>query len=502
MQKIKNLLTALETKKENESLSFYSPFTPKDTRFDESDSQQEFHQSNRKMRWVFGGNRSGKTGAGGAESVAFALGPDGERFYDGFSEISKEKFCNVRVPNEGWVVSSDHNVQVEGAQKKVLNMIPNEFIENVRWKRNEIADGVTLTNGSDITFKSSEAGRKSFEAAEKRWIWFDEEPAYESVFEECLMRESAHKPLHLWGTMTPVNGMTFIHDRIYKKRNENDNLKVFEWTTYDNPYLPDSVIENLESNFDNEEDLKTRMFGDFVHKTGLVFPKFDEEHHVVEPFKVPEKWDIYEGIDLGYKAPSAVVWVAVDPNNKKYVIDELYERGLVVSKLAERIIEKRENAEWTADKFYRTRIALVDPSAQRRRQPLEERDREDRERGVTNPRKKLRKNGVPTQLADNAVQQGIDNVRDELDYDEGEEPDIKVFDNCENFLYEIDNYRIKEYRSDSAKQRNNAREEPQKKDDHLMDAMRYVINEGIRYVGQNSMTGEYQRNKRSSVTGY
>lgn len=499
-------LTEYEKAKEFDKLKFYKPFTIEQTETNPPTCQEDFHKDHHKKRWLFSGNRSGKTVAGAAEAVLYALGRDGEPYWDGMPAEAVEKYKSIRTPNEGWVVASDHNVQVEASQKWIMKLLPGDMIaENgINRKRNQILDSITLKNGSVIGFKSSASGAKSFEGASKRWIWFDEEPQYESVYNECLMRESGTYPLDFWGTMTPVKGITFTYDRIFKKRDEDEDLAVFRWATMDNPYLDDEIVERFKREYKNEpKELRRRLYGKFTGKSGLVYPMFRREKHVVEPFVIDKDWTIYEGIDIGFANPSAVVWVAVAPDGTKYIINELYRKGLTMEELGKIILEKRREGEFYAGPMYRPLLSLIDPAAQRRPQPIDKRDFNQKQ--IVTPRKKLKSVGIHTRLADNAVFQGLENVRSELrDREETEKPNLFVFNNCRNWIEEIENYRLKSYESESTRERKSQPEKPRKKDDHLMDATRYVISEGVRHVGRNSMVGTTGKpgTDSSGVTGY
>ena len=71
--------------------------------------QLAFHRCPKRNRWVFGGNRSGKTECGAVECVYMARG------IHPFRENKK----NV----SGWVVSLSMQVQRDVAQKKVLHYL-------------------------------------------------------------------------------------------------------------------------------------------------------------------------------------------------------------------------------------------------------------------------------------------------------------------------------------------------------------------------------------------
>ena len=66
---------------------------------------------------------------------------------------------------------------------------------------------------------------------------------------------------------------------------------------------------------------------------GQFFEEFadDDRHyadrrntHVIEPFEVPESWQIYRSFDFGYAKPFSVGWWAVDYEGRLYRILELY----------------------------------------------------------------------------------------------------------------------------------------------------------------------------------
>ena len=78
--------------------------------------QVEFHKCLKRNRWVFGGNRTGKTECGAVEVVFLARG---------IHPYKKNK------PVEGWVVSLSSQVQRDVAQRKILNYLNPDWIEDV-----------------------------------------------------------------------------------------------------------------------------------------------------------------------------------------------------------------------------------------------------------------------------------------------------------------------------------------------------------------------------------
>ena len=79
--------------------------------------QVAFHKCKKKNRWVFGGNRSGKTECGAVECIYFARGIHPYR----------ENKDNVF----GWVVSLSTQVQRDVAQAKILHYLREDWIEDI-----------------------------------------------------------------------------------------------------------------------------------------------------------------------------------------------------------------------------------------------------------------------------------------------------------------------------------------------------------------------------------
>lgn len=109
-------------------------------------------------------------------------------------------------------------------------------------------------------------------------------------------------------------------------------------------FVPASVFDNPALN-ENDPDYITRLasmpeaernaqlYGDWNSFEGQTFRDFrdDPAHyqdrkwtHVIDPFRIPDDWAIWCGLDWGYSRPFAVGWFAVDRNRRMYHIRELY----------------------------------------------------------------------------------------------------------------------------------------------------------------------------------
>lgn len=239
--------------------------------------QMAFHKCRKRNRWVFGGNRSGKTECGAVECVYMARGVHPYR------KNKKDTF--------GWVVSLSQQVQRDVAQKKVLHYLRPDWIESVTMlsgrkdsAESGVIDQIRVKNVfggiSVIGFKSCDQGREKFQGSSLDYVWFDEEPP-KDIYDECRMRV-LDKCGDIFGTMTPLKGITFLYDEIYLNRYENPEIwyEFMEWG--DNPFLKKSEIALLTEAM-GENELLSRRYGKFAMNEGLVYPEFDENIHVIEP---------------------------------------------------------------------------------------------------------------------------------------------------------------------------------------------------------------------------
>ena len=93
----------------------------------------------------------------------------------------------------------------------------------------------------------------------------------------------------LFGTMTPLKGLTWVYDTIYLNRYNDKEVFYIRMEWADNPFLDKEEVENISKGM-SEEMLESRRFGLFKANSGLVYPEFDESIHVIDPFDVPKDW--------------------------------------------------------------------------------------------------------------------------------------------------------------------------------------------------------------------
>lgn len=440
LYKIKLIDKELERRKGNKKLQGYNSGEVV------HEKQMLFHKCQKRNRWVFGGNRSGKTECGAVESVWLARG------IHPFRENRKNAI--------GWIVSVTRQVQRDVAQSKVLSYIHKDWISEVVMISGKkasydggIIDYVSIKNvfggESRLYFKSQDQGREKFQGASVDFVWFDEEPP-EDIYNECRMRVLDTEG-DIFGTMTPLKGITWVYNDIYLNANNDDEVwsEHIEWA--DNPYLSQKEVDYLTKTMSGEE-LESRRYGKFIGNGGMVYSEFDETVNVIEPFNVPKDWYDNISIDPGLNNPLSCHWYAVDYDGNIYVIAEHYEAGRSVEYHCDKITEICNKLSWHRASNGMI-CALIDSAANQRTLASEKSVSElFYDKGIL----------VNTKVNKDLFS-GISRVKSYIKNAEGKSR-LFIFKNCVNLIREIKGYF---WSSDG--------DNPTKKDDHALDELRYYI---------------------------
>lgn len=404
-----------------------------------------FHKTNKKNRWVFGGNRTGKTECGAVEVLYLARG-----------EHPFKKLSNATT---GWVVSLSTQVQRDVAQQKILHYLNPDWVEDIVMLSGRkdsptsgVIDHILIKNVfgtvSRIGFKSCDQGREKFQGTSLDYVWFDEEPPYD-IYLECKMRLLDRGGL-MFGTMTPLKGLTWVYDEIYQNKKCDPEVwhEHMEWA--DNPFLLENEVKELTNNMSAEE-LDARRYGKFTFFGGLVYSEFDENTHIIEPFSVPYDWYDNISIDPGLKNPLSAHWYAVDYDGNVYVIAEHYESGKDIDYHANKIHEISKSLNW--HKNYNGMLsALIDSAAN--------------QRTLSSSKSVVElfydRNILVNPNVNKDLFSGIATVKSYLK-NSNNEAKLFIFKNCVHLIREIKGYFW------------GVEDRPQKKDDHALDELRYYL---------------------------
>lgn len=403
-----------------------------------------FHKCYKKNRWVFGGNRTGKTECGAVETVWLARG--------------NHPYKTNKTQTDGWVVSLSTQVQRDVAQQKILYYLNKDWIVDVIMQSGKkesmeygIIDKILVRNVSGkistIGFKSVDQGREKFQGTSLDYVWFDEEPP-QDIYMECKMRV-VDRCGEIFGTMTPLKGQTWVYNEVYlNERNDEDIwFETISWQ--DNPFLNQEEIKKLKSQM-SQRELESRCDGKFITSNGLVYPNFDENYNVIDPFDVPKEWFDNISIDPGYTNPLSCHFYACDGDGNIYVIAEVYANQTTIEEHSRKIHQVAQSLGWQKNsKGYLQ--ALIDSASLQKTLSCQD-----------SVAQKFYENKILVNTKVNKSLLGLQMVRKYI-CDANGVRKLFIFKNCINMIREIKSY---SWGSDEA---------PIKKDDHAMDELRYYI---------------------------
>lgn len=174
------------------------------------------------------------------------------------------------------------------------------------------------------------------EATQFEWSWFDKLKA-------CV-RGANNYPKHIFLTCNPGDiGHAWVKrlfiDRDFRAGEDPADYRFIKATVYDNAVLMENdpeYVKNLES---LSEGLRAAwLYGSWDVFEGQYFTEWDASVHVIKPFDVPQSWRYYLAMDYGLDMLAAYV-IAVDPQERAYVVREHYQSGLIISAAADAVRE-------------------------------------------------------------------------------------------------------------------------------------------------------------------
>ena len=433
-----------------------------------------------KIFGVLGGNRSGKTELGAAVAVAWCLGK--EFFRDEPAWKYVKDLPIPPPPNNVWVVGLDFPTlrdviwgQKLRSGRNHPSILP-RLESIVRPKDGDFQ--AIFTNGSILTCKSADSGPEKFQGASVDLVWIDEEPE-ENVYNECYQR-TIDCGGHILVTLTPLTDVNsgvktpWVFDLYEEFKRGSRDIRFVQLSLLDNPFVPEhEKVRALEMWAGHPEE-RARLYGEFIRRSGLVYPMWDRTRHIIHPFSIPREYPRMVSIDPATSGTTAVLWAAVAPNDDIFFYKEYYERDLIISDHAKNI--KIRTAGDPVD------IWLIDPFFGRQK---------NAETHKTNSQL-YRENGIPVREPKIGDDYGLNVSREYLNATVttgSRSPKLYIFKGLEAFCNEIEHYTWDFFQA--GEQKGLSKDKPKKTHDHLMNAMQYLLAtrpKGTRRSGSNSMS--------------
>jgi hypothetical protein len=163
-------------------------------------------------------------------------------------------------------------------------------------------------------------------------------------------------------------------------------------------------------------------------------------------------------LDHGFNNPTAVLWHAVDADNRVITFDEHYESEKVIDYHSSVILQRREIHGRTPD------MSVCDPALGQRQAVT-----------GTSIQTEYAMRGIGMVPGNNDMLTGIAKVNQYLQPGADNKPNWLITANCANLIRELQRLRWKTWASKKQQSQNNPYDQTHKKDDHACDSARYFF---------------------------
>lgn len=402
-------------------------------------------------RLMLAGNRVGKTESIGAYEVACHLTGRYPEWWPGI---------RLTKPWEWWA-AGDTRETTRDIQQAVLLGTPGDeaALGSGLIPRDAIAgtspgfipkaiSSVTVrhVNGwtNTLHFKSYDQGRKAFQGT-KRCIWLDEEPPLD-VYTECLLRTAAAGEESgglMLATFTPLSGMSdvvraFLEGEEAGGANGPKAVVMAGWD--DVPHISEEEKTRLLASIPPyQRDARSKGIPQLG--AGAIYP-VAESTFVIDPVPIQPHWRIAYGMDVGWNM-TAAIWGAYDKDTDTLYLFREYGQGEQIPSVhAVNIRGKPDSPKIPG---------VIDPAARGRAQ-------KDGAQLIQD----YCDLGLDLSAASNALEAGLFEVLTRMTTNR-----LKVFNTLVEWLKEFRTYQRDE------------KGRVIKKNDHRMDATRYLVNSGL-----------------------
>lgn len=424
--------------------------------------QERFHRCDSFGRYISGGNRGGKTNSEVAEMIWWAT--DTHPY-----QKRPESWGTGPLHQRCVVVDISKGVE-QMILPKLKELVPKSYLVDGNWDKSWDSKNMIFTfdNGATIDFLTHGMTLEKHGGVPRHIVYFDEIPP-QDIFNETMMRLIDYEGRWIIAA-TSTEGMGWTYDYLVEPHENHaisvEELDVFIMEQDMNPYLA-GTRESRKKYFIamSDEETRIRRDGAMIAKSGLVFPKFKPETHVVDQFIPPRNWEWYSSTDFGFNNPTAWLWHAVSPDGDIVTFAEHYVDHQNVAEIAP-TIHLRE-ASW--GRAPDVRVGDPNNGNQHYGTTGTSYVQEYGLRGLY-----IQTEGIPkdVMIGIEKMQQYFSLRRIGSRWGENR-PKWVITSNCVNFIRELKRLRWATYESSRTAYDRNRQEVVHKKDDHAFDSARY-----------------------------
>lgn len=357
----------------------------------------------------------------------------------------------VESPGTYWIVSPTYRQGKQIHWRGLQQIIPQAWIA----KKNEVELSITLRNGSIIELKGAE-NPDTLRGVKLRGLVIDEIASirnWDWLWSEVLEATLADYQSPVLFISTPKGFNHF--EKLFQLGQENKiDYKSWHFTSYDNPYVPPEEFDRIRGD-EGEDVFAQEYLAEFTHFTGLVYKEFDIDLHV-HPFEhiKNDYGDYYFGMDFAVRGYTANLPAVIKSTGDIYMLDNYKVANDTAYNHEEKIIEMLELYS-SLDKY----SGYGDPAGWMKNQ-----QKGDMIWSIADDYERL-----PMVPANNEVTGGINYVRQLFKSNK-----IHIHPRCTDLIDELTRYQWKDQPLTQIGNKTEP-EEVRKINDHLVDAMRYML---------------------------
>lgn len=213
-----------------------------------------------------------------------------------------------------YIVAPTYRQAKEIHWRGIQEYIPKALIES----KNETELSIALKNGSRISLKGAE-NPDALRGIKLRGLVIDEIASIRNwnwLWSEVLRPTLTDYEAPALFISTP-KGYNHFYD-IFMLGKEDGPYKSWQFTSYDNPFVPSSEIDAAKEEL-TEDTFAQEYMADFRQHTGLAHKEWDRDIHIIEPFDVPLDWNRGRGFDYGLVHFTASTRTAIDSDDNWFL---------------------------------------------------------------------------------------------------------------------------------------------------------------------------------------
>mgnify|MGYP001603665965 CR=1 FL=1 len=358
--------------------------------------------------------------------------------------VWSQKKINEFPKSNGLITAATYKILQQSTLEKFFQLFP-EYRAYYKQQRGVIE----LPTGGKIFIRSADEPL-GLEGMTLNWAWMDEAGMMSRLAWVVIRARVSTTGGQVLITTTPYN-MGWLYQEFYVpwKEKEDDDLEIFTWKSIENPYFPKDFYEKEKKRLTSQEFTK-RYEGQFQKMEGLVYDLLNDQ--IIEPKEINNSEIVLAGIDWGFRNPAAIIILKVK-DKVWYVVDEWYQIEKTTAEIIEKckeFLQKYKVNRWYADSAEPDRI------------------------------EEMKRAGLYVLGGSKDLKGGISKIQQLI-----RERRLFAFNTCRNFIDEINFYHYPE----------KVKEEPEKENDHLMDAIRYAITT-YEPVNLRELRGQILQNRR------